>query len=103
MATSILEHWVAGATFSGESTRTSPVYNPALGTVQKEVRLASTADVDAAVQAAKAAFPAWSEASWAKRQTVLFAFREIVNARKEELAAILTSEHGKVTSDALGE
>ncbi len=103
MATDILEHWVGGAAFAGASTRTSPIYNPAKGVVQREVRLGSTADVDAAVQAAKAAFPAWADASWAKRQTVMFAFREIVNARKEELAAILTSEHGKVTSDALGE
>ena len=103
MSTNILDHWVSGAAFTGESTRTAPVYNPARGIVQKDVRLASTADVDVAVQAAKAALPAWSEASWAKRQQVLFAFREIVNARKGDLAAILTSEHGKVTSDALGE
>ncbi len=103
MATEILEHWVAGAAFSGESTRTSPVYNPAAGVVQREVRMATVADVDTAVQTAKAAFPAWSEASWSKRQQVLFAFRELLNAGKGELAAILTSEHGKVTSDALGE
>ena len=103
MATEILEHWVAGAAFSGESARTSPIYNPAEGVVQREVRMATVADVDTAVQAAKAAFPAWSEASWSKRQGVLFAFRELLNAGKEELAAILTSEHGKVTSDALGE
>ena len=103
MTTNILDHWVAGAAFTGESTRTAPVYNPARGIVQKDVRLASTADVDVAVQAAKAALPAWAEASRAKRQQVLFAFREIVNARKGDLAAILTSEHGKVTSDALGE
>ncbi len=103
MATDILEHWVGGAAFAGASTRTSPIYNPAKGVVQREVRLGTTADVDTAVQAAKAAFPAWADASWAKRQSVMFAFREIVNARKQELAAILTSEHGKVTSDALGE
>ncbi len=101
--TDILEHWVSGAPFSGESTRTSPVYNPAEGTVSRDVRLASTADVDTAVQAAKAAFPEWSGASLAKRQGVLFAFRELLNARKVEVAAILTNEHGKVTSDALGE
>jgi len=99
----ILDHWLNGAAFSGESTRTAPVYNPATGAVQREVRLASTTDVDTAVQAAKAAFPAWSGASWNKRQTVLFAFRELLNARKGEVAAILTNEHGKVTSDALGE
>ena len=99
----ILEHWVGGAAFSGASTRTGPVYNPALGEVQREVRLASEADVAAAVATAKAAFPAWSEASLNKRQGVMFAFRELLNARKSELADILTSEHGKVTSDALGE
>jgi len=100
---SIVEHWINGAAFTGESTRTAPVYNPASGVVAREVRLATAVDVDAAVQAATAAFPAWSGASWAKRQQVLFGFREILNARKEELAAILTNEHGKVTSDALGE
>jgi malonate-semialdehyde dehydrogenase (acetylating)/methylmalonate-semialdehyde dehydrogenase len=98
-----LEHWVGGTAFAGESTRTAPVYNPAEGTISREVRLATTADVDAAVTAAKAAFPAWSEASLAKRQSVLFSFRELLNARKAEVAAILTNEHGKVTSDALGE
>lgn len=101
--TEILNHWLSGASFEGESTRTAPVYNPALGEVQREVRLATVADVDSAVQAAKAAFPEWSGASWNKRQGVLFAFRELLNARKEEVAAILTNEHGKVTSDALGE
>jgi len=99
----ILEHWLNGESFTGESTRTAPVYNPATGAVQREVRLATTTDVDAAVQSAKAAFPEWSSASWAKRQGVMFTFRELLNARKGELAAILTSEHGKVTSDALGE
>jgi malonate-semialdehyde dehydrogenase (acetylating)/methylmalonate-semialdehyde dehydrogenase len=99
----ILDHWINGASASGSSTRTAPVYNPALGTVQREVRLASTADVATAVAAAKAAFPAWADASWSKRQGVLFTFRELLNARKGELGAILTSEHGKVTSDALGE
>jgi len=99
----ILDHWIDGAPFAGESTRTAPVYNPALGAVAREVRLASTGDVDSAVASAKAAFPEWSSASWAKRQSVMFSFRELLNARKEEVAAILTSEHGKVTSDALGE
>ena len=103
MATDILEHWVAGATYAGASTRTAPVYNPAKGVVQKEVRLATAADVDHAVAVAKAAAPAWADTSWAKRQAVMFNFREILNARKDELAAILTSEHGKVLSDAGGE
>ncbi|PZQ90532.1 MAG: methylmalonate-semialdehyde dehydrogenase (CoA acylating) [Leifsonia xyli] len=101
--TEILDHWVDGGAFTGASVRVAPVYDPARGVVQKEVRLASVADVDHAVQAAGAAFAAWGQASWAKRQVVLFAFREILSARRHELAAILTAEHGKVTSDALGE
>ena len=99
----IVNHWLSGAAYEGESTRTSPVYDPALGTVAREVRLASVADVDAAVAAAKAAFPAWAETSMAKRQSILFTFRELLNARKGDLAEILTAEHGKVLSDALGE
>ena len=99
----IVNHWLSGAAYEGESTRTSPVYDPALGTVAREVRLASVADVDAAVVVAKAAFPAWAETSMAKRQSILFTFRELLNARKGDLAEILTAEHGKVLSDALGE
>lgn len=101
--TDVLDHWVGGAAWAGESHRTSPVYNPALGIVQKQVRLASRADVGAAVDIASAAFSGWRDASIAKRQGVMFAFRELLNARKHELAAILTAEHGKVTADALGE
>ena len=71
--------------------------------MQREVRLASTADVDDAVASASAAWAHWRDTSIAKRQGVMFAFRELLNARKEELAEILTSEHGKVLSDALGE
>jgi len=99
----IVNHWLSGAEFVGDSTRTAPVYNPALGTVAREVRLASTADVGAAVAAAKAAFPAWAETSLAKRQQILFSYRELLNARKQQLAEILTAEHGKVIADALGE
>ncbi len=99
----IVNHWLSGARFDGESTRTAPVFNPALGTVAREVRLASTADVAAAVASAKAAFPGWAETSLAKRQQILFSYRELLNARKQQLADILTAEHGKVTADALGE
>ncbi len=99
----ILDHWVNGKIFTGESDRTSPVYNPALGTVAKQVRLATAKDVSDAVAVAKAAFPAWAETSLAKRQAVMFRFRELLNERKEDLAHILTAEHGKVLSDALGE
>ncbi|MCU1582639.1 MAG: malonate-semialdehyde dehydrogenase (acetylating) / methylmalonate-semialdehyde dehydrogenase [Microbacteriaceae bacterium] len=99
----IVNHWLSGASFEGESTRTAPVYNPAIGTVAREVRLASAADIDSAVAVAKAAFPGWAETSLAKRQAVIFTFRELLNERKEEVARILTAEHGKVLSDALGE
>lgn len=99
----ILHHWIGGSAVEGASTRTSPIYNPALGTVAKKVRLATVDDVDTAVAAAKAAFPGWAETSLAKRQAVIFTFRELLNERKEELARIVTAEHGKVLSDALGE
>ena len=99
----ILNHWLSGASFEGESTRTSPVYNPARGIVQKEVRLATVGDMDVAVAAAKAAFPAWANTSLAKRQRIIFKFRELLNERSEDLARILTAEHGKVLSDAMGE
>ncbi|WP_439593668.1 CoA-acylating methylmalonate-semialdehyde dehydrogenase [Microbacterium sp.] len=98
-----LDHWVGGTTWAGTSTRTGDVYNPALGTVQKQVRFASTADVASAVDTASAAWESWRDASISKRTAVMFAFRELLNERKDELAAILTAEHGKVISDALGE
>lgn len=100
---SIVQHYVNGAAFAGTSTRTAPVYNPAQGAVAREVALATKADLDLAVAAAKDALPGWAGTSLAKRQQVMFAFREAMNARKNELAAIITAEHGKVTSDALGE
>ncbi|MEW1975050.1 CoA-acylating methylmalonate-semialdehyde dehydrogenase [Microbacterium profundi] len=101
--TTTLNHWINGVENEGASTRTSPVFNPARGEISTQVRLASTADVDAAVASAAAAFPAWRDASLAKRQSILFNFRELLNQRKGELADILTAEHGKVTADALGE
>ncbi|WP_022887226.1 CoA-acylating methylmalonate-semialdehyde dehydrogenase [Glaciibacter superstes] len=101
--TAVLNHWINGASAAGDSTRTAPVYNPATGAVAKQVRLASAADVGTAVAAAHAAFPAWRDTSQAKRQTVMYNFRELLNSRKNELADILTAEHGKVTSDARGE
>ena len=101
--TATVEHWIDGASVAGDSDRTGPVYNPALGVEQKRVRFASTEDVDTAVQAAARAFPGWRDTSIAKRQQVMFTFRELLNARSDELAAILTSEHGKVLSDAAGE
>jgi malonate-semialdehyde dehydrogenase (acetylating)/methylmalonate-semialdehyde dehydrogenase len=98
-----IEHWIAGKPTTGSSDRTAPVYNPATGAQQAEVRLASTGDVDAAVAAAADAFPGWMQTSVSKRMSVLFAFRELVNAHAGELAELITDEHGKVLSDALGE
>jgi len=99
----VVPHWIDGAERAGTSGRTSPVFDPALGTVTKNVPLADAGEIDAAVASAKAAFPAWRDLSIAKRQSIIFTFRELLNARKGELAEILTSEHGKVLSDALGE
>ena len=98
-----ITHWINGAPWNGTAKRTGDVYNPATGQVTGAVDFAEVSEVDAAVASAKAAFADWREASLAKRSTTLFAFRELLNARKEELAAIITSEHGKVLSDALGE
>lgn len=98
-----INHWIAGELTAGDSQRTAPVFDPALGEQTKEVVLAEPNDVDAAVRAAKEAFPAWRDMSLAKRQAVIFKFRELLNDRKGELAEIITSEHGKVVSDALGE
>jgi len=101
--TETLHHYINGKTAAGTSTRTSPVYNPATGEVTKNLALASVADVGTAVAAASAAFPAWRDLSQAKRQAIMFRFRELINERRDELAAIITSEHGKVLSDAGGE
>ena len=99
----VIGHWIAGAHRASTSGRTAPVYNPATGSVQAEVALADQAEIDEAIAAAEAGFRVWSGFSIAKRQTVLFAFRELLNARKQELAHIITAEHGKVVSDAMGE
>ena len=96
-------HYIGGVVTEGTSGRTAPVYDPALGVVTREVPLADLPELDAAVASAKAAFPGWRDTSIAKRQQILFRFRELINERKDELAQILTSEHGKVLSDALGE
>ena len=96
-------NWINGNPVESTSGRTSPVFDPALGIETGRVGLSSRSELDQAVAAATAAFPAWRDASLAKRQQVMFAFRELLNARKGELAEIITSEHGKVLSDALGE
>ncbi len=101
--TNTISHWLNNAAFQGDSGATAPVTNPATGQVTGQVTLASVEDARAVIDAAAAAFPAWRDTSLAKRTQVLFRFRELLNERKGELAEIITSEHGKVVSDALGE
>jgi malonate-semialdehyde dehydrogenase (acetylating)/methylmalonate-semialdehyde dehydrogenase len=102
-ATPVIGHWIDGALRASTSGRTAPVFNPATGAVAAEVALADQAEIDEAIASATRGFAVWSSYSIAKRLTVLFAFRELLNARKAELAAIITAEHGKVLSDAMGE
>src|ERR1700737_2729743 len=98
-----VHHWVNGQTLTGTSGRFGDVYNPASGELQARVALATPAEVDIAVAAAAAAFPDWSSQPPLRRARVLFRFREIFERRLDEVAAVLTSEHGKVFSDARGE
>ncbi len=98
-----LTHWLGGAEVAGTSGRSGPVWDPALGTVQAEVPFASVEEVDRAVAVADEAFASWRHSSLTQRTQVLFAFRELVNTHKEEIAALITAEHGKVHSDAVGE
>jgi malonate-semialdehyde dehydrogenase (acetylating)/methylmalonate-semialdehyde dehydrogenase len=102
-ATRTVQHRIGGEETTGSSTRTSIVWDPATGRPQAEVVLAETADVDAAVAAAKAAFPGWSETSVTRRAKVMFAFRSLIDAHMDDLAKIVASEHGKVVEDAKGE
>lgn len=103
MSKEIVNHFVGGSEFVGTSNRLAGVFDPALGVETKSVRLASTSDVETAVKVAKEAFAEWSTISIAKRVQIIFKFRELLDARKNELAEIITEEHGKVLSDALGE
>jgi malonate-semialdehyde dehydrogenase (acetylating)/methylmalonate-semialdehyde dehydrogenase len=99
----LLNHWIAGQRDERPAERYGEVTDPATGEVVTRVPFATAADVDRAVQAAAAAGAAWGRASITKRTGVLFAFRELLNAHKDELAAMVTREHGKVHSDARGE
>jgi malonate-semialdehyde dehydrogenase (acetylating)/methylmalonate-semialdehyde dehydrogenase len=96
-------HFINGTKVANSSTRTGNVFNPALGEAIRQVSLAETADARAAIQAAQDAFASWRDTSLTKRQQIMFNFREILNSSKEELAAIVTEEHGKTLPDALGE
>jgi len=98
-----VNHWINGRRVPGTSGRSGPVYNPATGELAREVDFASVEEVDAAVAAAKAAFPAWRATSLSRRTEILYRIRNLVEEHRAEIAAHLTREHGKVPSDALGE
>ena len=98
-----IEHWIGGKLVPGSSGRAGPVFDPATGRQQAEVGLATVEEVDDAVAAAAAAFPGWRDTPLSKRSDVLFRFRHLLEVHAGELAALLTSEHGKVRSDAAGE
>jgi malonate-semialdehyde dehydrogenase (acetylating)/methylmalonate-semialdehyde dehydrogenase len=98
-----ISHWIDGAVVAGESGRAGPVFNPATGEQTASVDFASVAEVDAAVAAARSAFPAWRATGLGRRAEVMFHLRELVDANRKEIASLLTAEHGKVLSDALGE
>jgi len=98
-----ISHWIDGKPWAGVAARTGEVYDPATGAVSGLVDFAAPSEVDEAVSAAARAFPGWRDTSLAARSKVLFRFRELLVANKDELAAIVTAEHGKVLDDAAGE
>ncbi|MFM2144634.1 MAG: hypothetical protein RI899_422 [Actinomycetota bacterium] len=98
-----ITHWINGKSFDDSAKRHGEIFNPATGEVSKKVAFGTSATVDVAVKAATDAFAEWRHSSLTKRVNVLFAFRELVNANKEKIAALITAEHGKVLSDAAGE
>ncbi len=100
--TRTINHWIGGAPVAGNSGRSSEVFNPATGEVQATVPLANANEVDAAVATAADAFKTWSVQPPLQRARVMFRFRELLETHRAELAAIITSEHGKILSDAEG-
>ncbi|MCF8528906.1 MAG: CoA-acylating methylmalonate-semialdehyde dehydrogenase [Aquiluna sp.] len=99
----VVGHWTNGAEIESASGRFGEVFNPALGEVIAKVGFADQAEIAKTIASAKAAFPAWRDTTLARRQAIIFKFRELLDSRKGELAEIITREHGKVLSDALGE
>jgi malonate-semialdehyde dehydrogenase (acetylating)/methylmalonate-semialdehyde dehydrogenase len=100
---SVIQHYRAGVLFASQSSRVQAVFNPATGEHIADVALATPEEVDFVVQAAKAAWPAWSETAALKRARVMFKFKELLEQNQAKLAATITCEHGKILSDALGE
>jgi malonate-semialdehyde dehydrogenase (acetylating)/methylmalonate-semialdehyde dehydrogenase len=102
-ATAEVGHFINGRSVASTSGRRQAVYNPATGNVSRQVALASADEVDAAVQAARAAFPAWADLPPLRRARVMFKFLELLQQHRDTLAAMITAEHGKVFTDAQGE
>ena len=98
-----IRHWIGGQAVEGRSGRSGRVFNPATGQQTGEVDFATPEEVDQAVQAARQAFPAWRALSLSRRTELFFAIRELFHEHRQEIAELLTAEHGKVLSDALGE
>ncbi len=98
-----LSHYLSGQHIAGQSQRTAPVYNPATGEQSAQVALATAEETRDAVRIADEAFAAWSKTSPLKRARILFKFKALVEAHTDELARLISSEHGKVFSDAKGE
>jgi malonate-semialdehyde dehydrogenase (acetylating) / methylmalonate-semialdehyde dehydrogenase len=98
-----INHWIGGGSYEGKSGRSGAVYNPATGVQTGAVDFASAEEIDAAVQAAARVFPEWRSFSLGRRAELFFRIRELFHARREDLARLLTAEHGKVLSDARGE
>ncbi|NYS78812.1 CoA-acylating methylmalonate-semialdehyde dehydrogenase [Halomonas glaciei] len=103
MTTTAIQHFINGQVTAGESSNSQDVFNPATGRVTGRVSLASSQDVNTAVEAAQAAFPAWADTPPIRRARVMFKFLELLNVHKDELAEAITKEHGKVFTDAQGE
>jgi malonate-semialdehyde dehydrogenase (acetylating)/methylmalonate-semialdehyde dehydrogenase len=97
-----INHFVGGKEVAGNSGRFADVFNPATGEVQAKVALASKAEVDAAVKVAAEAFPKWSATPPLMRARVMFRFKQLIEENMDKMAQIVTSEHGKVISDAKG-
>jgi malonate-semialdehyde dehydrogenase (acetylating)/methylmalonate-semialdehyde dehydrogenase len=98
-----ISHWIGGKVVAGESGQTGPVFNPATGAQTHEVDFAAPEEIGAAVEAASEAFPGWRATSLSKRADVMFRMRELIELHKVDLARVVTSQHGKVISDATGE
>ena len=103
MSTASIDHYIQGRVVAGTSGRAQDVFNPASGAVSARVALASSAEVGQAVAAAQAAFPAWADTPPIRRARVMFRFLELLNQHKDDLAHLITAEHGKVFTDAQGE